>query len=411
MQRAFSLALFWFVYQGALGIFFPYYSLYLRENAGLSGAEMGWVLAAVPLVGMVAQPFWGQIADRSGARSRVLTVLAFGASFGYTALAGASGFLAILIATGILAAFTSALLPMTVSVSLAVVRAAGPYAFGLVRVWGTLGFLLLVVSFPPILHRFQVAQGLTREAGGPSEPGLGLMFIATGALAFLAALISLALPREGVVALRASRGDWRSLLKNKALVRFLLFSLAAYFLLQGPMWLFPVYVRAHGGDLDTIRRMWILMLVAEIPLVISSGAGLKRVGARGLLSLGVLAGGLRWAVSGLIDNLYAIYAVQTLHGVMVAGIILGGPLYLDDVVPERLRSTAQGLLSMVGVGIGGIASNAVAGFLLEYGGADAPYVLAGLGSLVLGCLVRWILPAPAKFDSGARGSEPLQEKP
>jgi len=406
MRRAFSLALFWFVYQGALGIFFPYYSLYLRENAGFSGTEMGWVLATVPLVGMVAQPFWGQIADRSGARSRVLTLLAFGASLGYMALGGASGFSAILIATGALAAFTSALLPMTVSVSLAVVRAAGPYAFGLVRAWGTLGFLLLVVSFPPILHRFQAAQGLAREAGGPSEPGLGLMFIATGALALLAALISLALPREGAVALRASRGDWRSLLKNRAVVRFLLFTLTAYFLLQGPMWLFPVYVRAHGGDMDTIRWMWVLMLLAEIPLVISSGAGLKRIGARGLLALGILAGGLRWMVSGLIDNLYAIYAVQTLHGVMVAGIILGGPLYLDDVVPERLRSTAQGLLSMVGVGIGGIASNAVAGFLLEYGGADAPYVLAGIGSLVLGSLVHWILPAPAKSESEARESEP-----
>ena len=35
MQRYVSLSLFWFLYFGGLGIFFPCYSLYLRENAGL----------------------------------------------------------------------------------------------------------------------------------------------------------------------------------------------------------------------------------------------------------------------------------------------------------------------------------------------------------------------------------------
>jgi hypothetical protein len=43
------------------------------------------------------------------------------------------------------------------------------------------------------------------------------------------------------------------------------------------------------------------MLLLEIPLVLSTGSGLKRLGARGLLGVGVLVGGLRWflcAISG-----------------------------------------------------------------------------------------------------------------
>jgi PPP family 3-phenylpropionic acid transporter len=218
------------------------------------------------------------------------------------------------------------------------------------------------------------------------------MFFATSFLVFVAALISLALPREGIVALRAARGDWRSLIRNKPVVRFLLFSLGAYLFLTGPMWLFPVYVRAHGGDLDTIRRMWILMLIIEIPLIVSSGAGLKRLGARGLLALGVLAGGLRWTVCGLTDNLYVIYPVQMLHGVIVTGLLLGGPLYLDAVVPEQLRSTGQALLSMVGFGIGGIASNTAAGWLLDHMGPNAPFLAGGFGALALGFMIPWILP-------------------
>ena len=69
-----SLSLFWFCYFAGLGIFFPYYGLYLHENAGLTGTQVGIVLAAVPLVGSMSQMVWGQIADRTGARTLVLAV-------------------------------------------------------------------------------------------------------------------------------------------------------------------------------------------------------------------------------------------------------------------------------------------------------------------------------------------------
>lgn len=392
MLRVFPLALFWFVYMGALGIFFPYYSMYLRENLGLSGTQLGLILAIMPLVGIVAQPFWGQVADRTGARSRVLALLALGAAFGYLALAAVSGFTALVLATAALAFFSTAVLPVTISVSLATLSDAGPYAYGRVRVWGTLGFLILVIGFPWMLHHIQALRGIVLIPGGPSEPGLEVMFIITAVLVFGAAVVSLFFPREGVVALRAPRGDWRGLVRNGPVIRFLFFVLGAYMFLTGPMWLFPIYVRAHGGDMDAIRRMWILMLIVEIPLVAYSGAGIKHLGARGLLALGVFAGGLRWIVSGLSDDLYVIYAFQMLHGVMVAGLLLGGPLYLDAVVPERLRSTGQALLTMVGVGIGGIASNTAAGWLFEHVGPDAPYVVGGVGALVLSCFVHKILP-------------------
>ena len=387
------------MYMGALGMFFPFYGLYLRENAGLSGTQLGWVLAMMPLVGLVAQPFWGQVADRTGARGRILTILSLGAAFGYLVLGAANGFLAILVAATVLAVFTAAVMPITMSVSLAVLRDAGPHAYGFVRVWGTIGFFLLVVSFPWILDRYQEARGLVSEPGGSSEPGLGIMFIVTAALVFVAALISLCLPREGAISLRAARGDWKELLKNRAFVRFLLFALAAYFFLQGPMWLFPILIRDRGGDIDTIRGMWILMLAVEIPLVLSTGSGIKRFGARGLLALGVLASGVRWILCGVIDDLTLLYPVQALHGVTVVGLLVGGPLYLDAVTPERLRSTAQALLSMAGMGIAGIASNAGTGWLLEYVGTSSPYIIGGIGSLALGLFTWGILISPEKVRS------------
>ena len=401
MWRSVPLTIYWFIYMGALGIFFPYYGLYLRENARLSGTELGLVLAVLPLVGMIAQPLWGQVADRTGARSRTLAWLSLGSATGYLALGAAKGFAAIAFATAVLAIFTTAVLPMTVSVSLAILRDQGPHAFGFVRAWGTVGFFAFVVGFPWILKSYQALHGLILQTQKTSEPGLEIMFVVTAILVFVSAVVAFFLPKTGIVSLRADRGDWRMLLRNSPFIRFLLFSLLAYFLQQGPMWLFPIFVRSRGGDIDTVRWMWIWMLIVEIPLVLSAGSGLRRIGARGLLMIGVLAGGLRWILCALVTDLPVLHAVQMLHGLTVVGLMLGGPLYLDVVTPERLRSTAQAMLSMVGIGIAGMISTTGAGWLLDHGGIDAIYIIAGSGSLALGCLASWALPSVEKHERAA----------
>ena len=396
---------------GGLGIWFPYYSLYLRENAGLSGTQVGWVLAMIPLAGIAAQPFWGQLADRTGSRTRVLAAIGCAAVVGYMGVYLARGFGALLVTTALLAFFASALIPTCVSVTLALTRDEGPRGFGRARVWGTVGFLVWVVAFPRLLHLAQRRAGLEPLPGGPSEPGLELMFPATGAVVLVGALLALRLPRTGAVGLRSQRGDWRQLLRHGPFLRLMLFALGAYLCLQGPMSLFPVYVSARGGSIDTVSEMWVLMLLLEIPLVWASGASLERLGPRGLLATGVLAGGLRWAVCGSVDDLRWIYAVQLLHGVVVAGLVIGGPLYVEMVVPDRLRSTGQGLLAMVGVSVGGILSQITAGWLLEHVGPDAPYLAGGLGALTLGCLLPVLLPAPSRPPEGPRSPASLPSGP
>ncbi len=397
-RQVISLSLFWFTFFGALGLFFPYYSLYLKENAGLSGTQLGMVLSVMPLVGIVAQPFWGQVADRTGARSRVVAFLSVIAAAGFVLLGLAQGFVPILLAAIFLAFFSTPVIPLSVSVALAAFRHSGPHAYGFARSWGTVGFLASVLVFPLVLDRVQRWRGLDPMPGGPSEPGLGIMFLGTAVIVLLSSAAALALPREGLASLRAARNEWRALLLRAPMRRMLLLAFSAYLFVTGPMGLLPVYVRAHGGTLETVQTMWILMLIVEIPLILCTGMGLQRIGARGLLAAGVLAGGVRWTVCGLTANPYWIYPVQLLHGVMVTGLMMGGPLYVDRVAPGRLRSTAQGLVAMVGMGLGGIASNTAAGWILDHVGANAPYLIGGAGALGVGLAIRWVLPAVERED-------------
>jgi MFS transporter, PPP family, 3-phenylpropionic acid transporter len=389
------LSIFWFLSFSGFGIFYPFLALYLHENAQLDGAQTGLVMAMPPLIGIIAQPLWGYAADRTGARLSMLALVTAGTAIGFAALAAAVGFVAILMLTALLAIFLSAIVPLAMSVTFAALRGQGPHAFGLVRVWGTIGYLLSVAGYPWVLHRFAPA-----TADG-FEPGLPSMFVAAAACTALAAVSVRWLPAGEAVTVRAMPGQWRVLMHERALVRLLLFTLGGYIFLQGPMSLFPIYVRAHGGGVDTVGHMWVVMLLLEMPLIALSGTGLQRLGARGLLAIGVLAGGVRWTTCALTDDLALIYVAQLLHGAVVTGLLLGGPMYLEQVVPDRLRSTAQGILAMVSVGVGGIISNAATGWLLDRSSITLPYLLGGIGALILGAATAIILPVPRKAEAAS----------
>jgi PPP family 3-phenylpropionic acid transporter len=391
------LALYWFAMLAALGTFFPLYSLYLSENLGLSGFQTGIVTAAIPLAGMFAQPLWGSFADRSGSRVRVLTLVTAAAAAGYFFISTQRTFAGVLAATVALAVFSTSVMPMSVAVSLALLRERGRHAFGMVRSVGTLGYLVAVAGFPTLVAALGAyATPIESAVRASAEPRLGFMLVVASVWMGTASLVALFLPRTGAVALRADAGDWRRLLGSAPYVRLLAVTFVTYVFLQGPLVMFPMFVRSLGGDLETVSRMWVWMLAFEIPLLAGVAAAPERIGARELIGIGIAADAIRWLVCSLSSSLEVIYVVQVLHGLAVAGFVVGSALYVEAVIPGRLRSTAQGLVYMVGVSLGGIVSSVVSGLLIDAFGPRAPGLVGGAGGALLALALPWILPSVSR---------------
>ena len=396
---AIHLSFIWFFALGSLGCIFPFYSLFLNTVGGLSGSEVGIVMSVPPLVSIFIQGPWGQIADRTGARSRVVAILAAGTAVTCFALSIPTSFWGFLVATAAMAIFSAAFIPNTMALTLSQIHEATGRLFGRIRVWGTVGFAITVVGFPWLLDYWQQSQGMVTGTDGDPEPGLRLMFVLGAITAALTIPFALALPQNAVSHARAARGEWRSLLRNRNFVRILVVTVLAYACIQGPMALFPILVRAQGGGLDAVSEMWLLMIALEIPLIFFFGKAVGRTGPRGVIAIGLLASSVRWTVSGFVDDLTIVAAVQLLHGVAVWGLILGAPLYVDLSVPARLRSTAQGLLAMVGIAFGGMLSTFAAGWLVEFYGAAMPARVGGIGVGLLALALPLLLP---RIDTQAR---------
>lgn len=404
LRASLPLALVWAFGFAALGLYLPYYALYLNEDAGLSGAQVGIVLAIVPGVGVLAHAFWGRIADRTGRRAGVTAAIALGCAAGFVTIGVQSSFAGFALATALLALFLPAFGPQALSLCMAVLDEPGSHRLGRVRVWGTLGFAASALALPWALRVW--------EAGGS---GLGVILPAAAVPMTLAAAMALVVPeRVAPRHERSHRGEWRQLAVDPGFQRAMVFTFVIYLALQGPMHLFPLLVRHHGGGVDAIARMWFWMLLLEVPLVFALGRSAGWAGPRALVAIGAGAAAVRWLVSGYTEDLDVLTVVQVLHGVTVWGVMLGLPLYVDSLVPARLRSTAQGWHAMVGPALGGVVSNALAGAAIDRYGGDLP-ARAG-GWLALGCalLVPVLLPRPRSAvepDGAPSPGEPAPRRP
>lgn len=261
--------------------------------------------------------------------------------------------------------------------------------FGPVRVWGTIGwiaaswpFIFILVNWAAVpayssvgfKDWFGAALG-TPLKGEALRDGQRYIFLVAGIAALILAAFSLTLPHTPP---RAGTGEdalaWLKAMKLLAhpfvailfLVTFIDAAVHQSFFYWTPTFLGPT---AEGGVVD-IPSNWVTPVmkigqIAEILTMLILGFVLKSLGWRITMVIGVLGHAARFAVFAFYPEETAAILVNALHGICYAFFFATVYIFVDEIFPKDIRSSAQGLFNVLILGIGPFLANVACGRLKE----------------------------------------------
>ena len=378
------LSLFYGAYFLTVGILLPFWPVFL-QGRGLGAREIGLVVAAHLWIKLLANPLAAQFADRRGILRGPILALAIAATAAYLLYLPAQGVVALFLVAMLAGGLLQPIMPLGDSLTLRALRRYAPpegrggrwLDYGRLRLWGSVTFIAASVGAGELLE---------------TMPSDGVLWLTLGALG-LTVLVCALLPDLRDAPQPESVAGYGALLRAP---EFALFLLAAGLLnaSHGAYYGFAtLHWRDAGIDVGTIGLLWAEGVVAEIVLFAVGGAVVARLGPVGMLVLAGLGGGVRWMVTAATTDLWALVAVQGLHGLTFGALHLGAIAFIQRATPSGLGARAQALYACIPTGVAMGLSLPLSGVLYAAHGGSAFLAMAGMSMLgVLAGLVlvrRW----------------------
>jgi nucleoside transporter len=341
------------------GSWYPVLSAYL-EKLGFSGAEVGFIYSLLPVGCMIAPMIGGQLADRYVSTEKLLVALhlAGGVFLCLSASAQTSGKMwPLILGWSLLYAPTLAL---TNSITFHHLPDAEK-KFGLVRVFGTLGWIAVAFLLSGMRRLFP-------EQGFFGLQGADSLWLG-GVLSFVLGLFCFALPPTPPAKTGASPWAFLGAVKLLRDPSFALFMAIAfvvstelmfYYVLTAP---FLESIGIAPADTPTVLS---IAQIAEIGTMLALPWMLDRWGIRKTLALGIITWPIRYAIFAYGEPTWFVVAALTLHGICYVCFFVVAYIYVNSVSSPDIRASAQGLITFVVLGVGMFIGSNFTGWIKDY---------------------------------------------
>lgn len=365
---------FYFVSLGALGSVVPFLGARL-EAAGLSGHQIGVLMAMLPLGRLVSAPLWGWLADRFAMAGVLLRVGCALALVGELLLLFQADPVYAAVGLFLFSAGRAPLGPLVDSVTLQALTQPGhdPREYGRVRLWGSVGFL----AFAMVCGR------LSDLRIDPLVLG-AVLVAATAALAFRFPTRGAGGPAPVLPALRA-------LLQQPFLVPLLGMACLQAMTLSVYDTFFSSHVHALGLPAMVTAAAVAVGVSCEVAVMRFGRPLLARIGAPRALLLAALVGIPRWALISYVTEPVMLVAIQVLHGVAFGLFWIAGVQLMAEKAPAQVSASAQSLLSAASYGVGALAGALLAGEVRAAWGTAAIFQCLTLLSCGAAAFATWLV--------------------
>ena len=366
------------------GAWLPFIFSYL-PGLGFTAGQQALVLNAFPFAAIVGMFFSNQFADRNFAAEKFL---AFSQLIGGLAMIGLAFTGDFWIFFGLMLVHCLLYVPtLSVTNSIAFANLKDPKDFGLIRMGGTIGWVLASVPFTFILvdwdavraaHpsgmgdwiKLGLANGLT---GAALQKGTRWTYIIAGVASLLLAVFSLSLPHTPAKKADTAENKfaWFEALRLLGKPFVLVLWIVAFvdsFVLNAYFYWAATFL---GSPQVGIKGNWIMPImgigqVAEILAMAILAVTLKKLGWRTTMVIGILGHVARFAVFAFFpQETTLIILVFILHGICYAFFFATVYIFVDEYFPKDARSSAQGLFNVMILGLGVMAANTLCPFLTQ----------------------------------------------
>lgn len=342
-----------------LGAVLPLLGPWLAAR-GVGAIGVGLVTASFSLAKLVWAPWVGAWVDRGHWIPGLLTLHLAPSVLVAVMLPQFHGTAGLTLAFLVIGIGYGTVLPL---VEAAVLESLPGSGYGALRLWGSVGFVVVALAAPLLL-------------GARTTPAFPVL------LAVLLALVAVACRPFDRPAPPHAEDAPRTRLPRTAW--FLLAILTLHQVSHGPYYaFFSVRLTEAGFHPSSIGAFWALGVLAEL-LAFSASAGLeRRFGLAPLLSAALLLTPARWLLLALPPSATLVVVAQLGHAATFALAHSAGIQLVQRVAPGGAARHAQALYSGLAFGLGIVAGSAGAGpVYARFGGSGAFGLAAGLSLLV-----------------------------
>lgn len=368
-----QLSLFYALYFSLLGCIAPYWGLYLQQRS-FSAQDIGLLMGGFGLVRILAPNIWAALSHRFRSPLQmvrlagVMTLICF--SFIWLAQSR-SAVLLVMVSYGF---FWAAMLPQYEAITMqALNNQIGAYSR--IRVWGSVGFILLVLCAGVLFDYFSVALLPV------------LMF-----LLMLAVVInSLTLKSSAVSSDSHDAGvSFREKIISWPVISFIVMTVLLQ-ISHGPYYtFFSIWLEAHHYASWQIGVLWAAGVTAEVILFWQFHRLVNLFSLQMWCIVSLLLTALRWVLVALYpENALILLLAQFTHAFSFGAMHVVAMRYVQNFFPGSLQGKGQALYSSVGFGLGGAAGAWLSGMLWQEAGGQGVFLLASVAAAAA-LLIAWV---------------------
>jgi len=346
------------------------YFAYYFDSVGLSKSQIGILLAIGPIMSLIANPFWLSLTDKK-LKNNILTLISGMGIASIWLVYLIPTFLGKAIVLMIMSFFTTAIVPIAESMSIQYLSYEG-FSFGRSRMMGSISYSLMILMMGYLISNF----------------GNWIIFLSYSATSALCFLLSIQLPPvQGYNKSKDRKtSHYIDILKRKEYILMLLVAFIGISSGSFGISFYPVYVAQKGFKVSIAGIGMSVMAISEIPFLFYADKIIKRFGNRKILAFGVMMYGIRWLVTSHVSSEMALIGVQLLHATNYIFVYYSIFSYINEYIPEKLKSRAQALFWMVMNGFAIMNGSILGGILSDAKSLSFSYFSFGVLSAVVGTI-------------------------